>query len=123
MRLLLDTHVILWLRYAPERVPQAIEAAIAEVDAAYVSVASAWEHGIKRLKRPGLFPDSFETLMNNVPFERLDLAYECHVHAESLPAIHADPFDRMLIAQALHHGLTIVTSDRAIARYPVETLW
>ena len=55
--------------------------------------------------------------------ETVGFDFPLHAYAESLPLIHRDPFDRMLIAQALHHDMTLVTSDETIRRYPVRTLW
>lgn len=90
---------------------------------AFVSVVSAWEYGQKRRKYPSEFPDPFESVLAGFPHEQLPLAFELHHHAETLPPIHNDPFDRMLIAQALHHDLTLVASDETIRRYPVKSFW
>lgn len=122
MRLLLDTHVILWLANEPEKIPAAVRSAIAGADVVYVSVATAWEYGIKRLKQPDRLPLPFGALVS-ADMQTLNLDFDCHTYAESLPAIHSDPFDRMLIAQALHHDLALVTGDRMIMRYPVSTFW
>ena len=67
--------------------------------------------------------ESFETITAAMPVLRLDLDFGVHSFAESLPLIHRDPFDRMLIAQSLFHGLTLITSDTHIHQYPVKTLW
>lgn len=89
----------------------------------FISVVSAWEYGQKRLKRPGELPVPFDELVAEIPHATLGLTYDLRGYAESLPPHHSDPFDRMLIAQALHHDLTLVASDAAIHRYPVRILW
>lgn len=122
MRLLLDTHVLIWLAEAPQQVPAAVSEAILGSERVYASVASGWEYGIKRRKRPDLLPIPFASLIEGVA-EPLDLAFDCHLQAELLPPLHNDPFDRMLIAQALHHQLTLVTKDRHLRQYAVATLW
>lgn len=61
--------------------------------------------------------------MSRARFEPLSLAFDVPNLLSALPRIHGDPFDRILVAQALHHDLTIVTSDGKIALYPVPTLW
>jgi PIN domain nuclease of toxin-antitoxin system len=123
LKLLLDTHVVIWMQFDPVRLPPALQAALLVADRVAVSVVSGWEHGIKRRKRPSQTPLSFEDLIAKTGFERLDLAFACHSYAESLPPIHADPFDRMLIAQALHGDWVLATGDETVRRYPVETVW
>lgn len=87
------------------------------------SVVSGWEYGIMRARYRAPVPLSWEQLIGEWPVERLGLDWQCHNYAETLPPIHSDPFDRMLIAQSLHHGFTLVTADERIRRYPVPTLW
>jgi len=123
VRLLLDTHVLIWLGSAPDLVPTNVRQAVAVSDETFVSVVSAWEYGVKRLKFPNEFCEPFEILVAGLGHVPLDLPFECHRYSESLPPIHRDPFDRMLIAQALHLDLTLVSADETIRRYPVPTLW
>lgn len=123
MRLLLDTHVVIWLAGEPRRVPDRVKAATIASDALVVSALSAWEYGMKRFRFPAQFPFAFDTLVAELDAERLGFDWSCHSYAATLPSIHRDPFDRMLIAQALHHGLTLVTGDEVIRRYPVPTIW
>jgi PIN domain nuclease of toxin-antitoxin system len=122
--LLLDTNVLIWLAHVPKRVPAVVhsELQFGKTDK-YVSVVSAWEYGQKRKLKPLELPFSFESLIAHIPAVYLDFEFELYRYAESLPLIHRDPFDRMLIAQALHHDLTLVTSDTDIHKYPVKTLW
>lgn len=124
MALLLDTSVIVWWRLADPRLSELVRDRLTRGDDDIViSVVSAWEYGQKRRKRPNELPFSFAQLIEAIPHQPLDLAFGVHGHAETLPPIHDDPFDRMLIAQALHHGLTLVASDANIQRYPVDVFW
>lgn len=125
MRLLLDTHVFLWLLADPERLGEHLDAAEDPRNELFVSAASSWEiaikHGLGRLPLP-------EEPERYVPSRiraigALPLAVE-HGHAlavGALPAIHRDPFDRLLIAQANALEMTILTADRLVAEYPVST--
>jgi PIN domain nuclease of toxin-antitoxin system len=123
VNLLLDTHAIIWLHSDDLQLGRGARAAIMQAEAVFVSFVSAWEYGIKRLKRPEEFRPSFGEIRQAMPVSGLGLDFDLHAYAESLPPIHRDPFDRMLIAQALHHDLTLVTKDADIPRYPVPTLW
>ena len=124
MRLLLDTNVIIWSARDSGRITDRAQKAIASDDAPLcISVMSAWEYGQKRLLKPLELPLSFEHLIEGLPHQKIDFPFECAKFAESLPLIHRDPFDRMLIAQAILLDLTIVTSDTDIHKYPVKILW
>ncbi len=121
-RLLLDTHVFLWWRAEPQRLKAAVRDLIASADLVFVSAASAWEVAIKvSLKRLEL-PASFEDGVVASGFEKLAISF---AHAEAvgrLPLHHHDPFDRLLVAQAQVESLTLVTHDRQVERYDVDTL-
>jgi len=122
-RLLLDTHVFLWWRGEPSRLPLPVRDRIATADIVFVSAASAWEAGIKvALGRLDL-PDTIEAGVLASGFEKLPIAFSHAERAASLPLHHRDPFDRMLIAQAQTEGLTLVTHDGLLKPYDVEILW
>lgn len=123
MKLLLDTHSVIWLALDRSRISSEVLEALPVADDIFVSFASAWEYGIKRRKRPKELVHSFETLLASIPAENLGIEFELFRYSESLPPIHGDPFDRILIAQALHHGLTLVSKDDDIRKYPVPTIW
>lgn len=89
----------------------------------FISVASGWEYEHKRRLRPHDLPLSFIEICAEIPHQPLDLAFDVHRYAATLPMIHRDPFDRMLVAQAIHHDLTLIASDEHIRQYPVRTLW
>ncbi|HEX6689055.1 MAG TPA: type II toxin-antitoxin system VapC family toxin [Solirubrobacterales bacterium] len=123
MRLLLDTQVLIWVLANPERLPAATADALETYEnQVLVSVASPWEISIKTAlgKLPPI--DDLELLMADKHFELLPISLSHTAAVASLPHHHRDPFDRMLIAQAQVEGLTLVTSDREIRRYPVSTL-
>lgn len=122
MKLLLDTHLLLWAAGEPDRLPLA---ALAEIEdpshELLFSSASLWEVAIKR----GLGRDDFTVdprllrrgLFDN-GYHELPITSEHAVTVYGLPAIHKDPFDRILIAQATVEGITLLTTDDLIARYP-----
>jgi PIN domain nuclease of toxin-antitoxin system len=124
MGLLLDTNVVIWWRTNDKQLSNRVqERLLAGTDALFISAISAWEYGQKRGKYPDLLPLSFLDVVEGLPFEPLPLVFEVHRFAEVLPPVHKDPFDRMLIAQALHHELTFVASDERIHEYPVPFFW
>lgn len=124
MSFLLDTMTVLWIVTDPDQIPPRTRDILRDTDETmFVSVLSSWEYRHKRLTKPHTLPRAFDDLIDVLPVALLDFPYAAADHAASLPLIHRDPFDRMLIAQALHHDLTIVTSDETIPRYPVKTLW
>jgi PIN domain nuclease of toxin-antitoxin system len=123
MKLLLDTHVVLWWRLDSRRLEREVRRAIGGADRVFVSAASAWEAAIKIALGRLRLKDPFAVLVAASGFEELPIAFRHAEQLASLPAHHADPFDRMLVAQAQIEGLTLVTHDRALAPYGVATLW
>lgn len=121
--LLLDTHVVLWWRAASSQVTPAVVEAIGDADAVFVSAASAWEVAIKMALGRLRLPDRFTTGVEESGFEQLVVTFDHAERAGALPPHHGDPFDRMLIAQALEERLTLVTHDRRFEPYGVEVLW
>lgn len=122
MKLLLDTHLLLWAAGAPERLSAAARALIEAPDNELLfSAASLWEIAIKsdlgrddfqvdaRLLRRGLLDNGY-----------IELPISSHhaVAVTGLPAIHKDPFDRLLVAQAMTEGITLLTADALVAQYP-----
>lgn len=119
MNLLLDTHVFLWWRGDDRRLTKRARGTIASADTVFVSVASAWEVAIKLGLGKLRLPEPFSAGVDASGFARLTVTFE---HAEvvaSLPRHHGDPFDRMIIAQAVSEGLTVVTADAIFERYGV----
>lgn len=122
MRLLLDTHLLLWAAGTPKRLSVATRKMIESADnTLWFSVASIWEVVIKR----GLGRPDFQVDANLLRRGLLDNGYAellitgAHVLAmEGLPSIHKDPFDRLLVAQATAEGMTLLTADSNVALYP-----
>ena len=126
--LLLDSCTFLWMVRTPNDLSPAARAAVVDPSRPLLlSVVSHWEIGVKsqigRLDLPDE-PGSYvrrERARHGI--ESLSLEEGAVDHLSKLPDLHRDPFDRMLICQAIEHGLTIVTPDAAIQRYPVRVLW
>jgi PIN domain nuclease of toxin-antitoxin system len=123
LRLLLDTNVFLWWRADDRRLSEASRTAIAGAEAVFVSAATAWEAAIKAALGRLVYPDTIEAGVEASGFEKLGITLAHAERAGALPRHHADPFDRMLVAQALAEGLTLVTNDRTLRRYGVSILW
>lgn len=123
MKLLLDTHTMIWAFSAPRLLSaQARDAISAGENEVFVSVISPWEVAIKRSKKRLRAPDDLGDALEAHRFQLLPVLLRHTGAIDSLPNHHGDPFDRMLVAQAIIDGLTLVTSDRALQRYPVATL-
>lgn len=128
MKVLLDTCTFLWIVGGSPRVPARVRDIFQDpATEVFLSAASAWEIALKhqggRLPLPAP-PDRF------VPAQReahgiapLDIDEVSALHLTRLPALHHDPFDRMLVAQAIVHGMTIVTPDPLVTQYPARTTW
>ena len=121
-RLLLDTHAFLWWRGASSRLGPSAQQAIAEAESVFVSMASAWETTTKISIGKLRLDARFEDGVSESGFRPLPIAFRHLDCLAALPFLHHDPFDRMLVAQALADDLTIVTDDRRIARYDVAWL-
>lgn len=122
MRLLLDTHALLWW-LADRELSKAVREAIADpANDVAVSAASAWEISIKRAIGKLSAPDDLAEQIEAGGFERLPIRIDHAVLAGALPRHHDDPFDRMLLAQAKIESLTIVTRDKRFADYDVPLL-
>jgi PIN domain nuclease of toxin-antitoxin system len=123
VRLLLDTHALLWFVGEPDTLSQDARQAIVDADAVGVSAASFWEISTK-ITRGRLRVPSGDLLgeVGEWGFEALALTPEHAWAAGALPFHHRDPFDRMLVAQAQLEGYTIVTRDAQIAKYQVAVL-
>jgi PIN domain nuclease of toxin-antitoxin system len=124
-RLLLDTHALIWALSNPRRLPAHVAASIrdAETDV-YVSAASTWEIAIKAaLRKIDANVADVVRAMRAVSFDELPVTIAHTVRLGTLPNHHRDPFDRLLVAQAVEERLTIVTHDPLIARYDVPRLW
>ena len=123
MNLLLDTHVAIWWLDDPARIPTHARVAIAEpANKVLVSAATAWEMSIKHAQGKLRTPDNLQEELASDNIGALAITLEHAVAAGALPRHHADPFDRMLIAQAQLEECTLVSFDRAFELYDVEVL-
>ena len=124
MRLLLDANALLWWRDASRRLSSRARDEISDGrNDIVVSVATLWEIAIKRGLGKLKFDDNFEQVIREEDFDLLAISLP-HLQAfERLPAHHRDPFDRLLIAQALAEGIPIATGDRVFAAYGVQVIW
>ena len=123
MRLLLDTHVLLWALTDPQELDAgAREKIVSPENLVYVSLASLWELQIKESIGKLKLPKDFFEALEPAGFELLPVLLG-HIKAlRRLPLIHRDPFDRILVAQAKSEGITLVTRDRNILRYGADFL-
>ena len=120
MRVLLDTHIALWAVVGSKRLAPRARQLILAADNVFVSVASLWEIAIKHGLRGGDTPISSAQALQafvDAGYELLEIRPEHALAVEGLAAIHGDPFDRMLVAQALAEPLTLITSNAVVARY------
>ncbi len=122
MRLLIDSHVALWWLTGDQSLGTACAAAIADADDVRFSVVTPWELGIKKSLGKIDFPGSLAAELEICGFMPLDIKVSHAEIACGLPAHHRDPFDRMLIGQALAEQLTIVTADRQFDAYAADLL-
>jgi PIN domain nuclease of toxin-antitoxin system len=121
VRILLDTHVALWAIVDDARLaPTARELIASPANTVMVSAVNVWEIAIKRALGRGDMPASAQDALGffrAAGFELLPVAAEHAAAVETLPPIHADPFDRLLVAQAMAEPLRLLTHDTTVARY------
>ena len=124
MRLLLDTHIALWAITADERLLREVVVLIADpANDVFISAASIWEITIKRALargRPSDMPISGReamTYFSRAGYEFLNITAEHAAAVAGLPSLHRDPFDRLIVAQALHEPLRLVTHDADVSAY------
>jgi PIN domain nuclease of toxin-antitoxin system len=127
MKLLLDTHVFLWYISADPRLPSAFRDAIRDpANQVYLSAASVWEAVIKyslgKLPLPEAPAEYLPRQREAHRITALPIEEGAFLHLATLPPLHRDPFDRLLIAQALQPGRTLVTVDGGVQAYPVPLL-
>ncbi len=123
MRLLLDTHVVLWWQTDDRRLGRDARKAIATADIVWVSAVSGWEASIKAALGRLRLDEKFRLLIAADDFTELAVSLTHTERLFDLPPHHGDPFDRLLVAQALVEKATLVTHDRAIEPYGAPVIW
>lgn len=128
MRVLIDTNVFLWAALRPERVSSDARAAILDsANARFVSSVTPWEMAIKLERGKLALPASLSVFTAEVLADlraiEMPVSMSHAAAVAELSPIHRDPFDRMLVAQALVERLAIVSSDRLLSRYGVRVIW
>jgi len=122
VRFLLDTHLVLWASGQSDRLPRVVRELLDDSSNTFVfSVASIWETAIKHaLKRADFVDDpvSVRNSLFDVGYVELPIIGAHAAAVANLPLIHRDPFDRLLVAQAMVEGITLLTADPVLARYP-----
>ena len=123
MRILLDSHIFIWAKAASKKLKDAARAAIEDPgNEVSISVASAWELWVKHAKVPITpildgGPSAFMAAARQSKITLLEISLDHAARAATLPMHHRDPFDRLLIAQAMHEDMTLVTNDAVFDRY------
>lgn len=126
MRLLLDSHALLGAAFGPETLSAAVRDAIVAPDnMVHVSAISPYELELKKSLGKLAFPDvaDWRTLIESLRLRVLEINVQHGVTAARLPRHHKDPWDRLLVAQALVEGFQLVTKDRRLAQYKAATFW
>lgn len=123
MRLLLDTHVAIWFFEDPALLSDESRAAIEDPgNGTFLSAASVWEWALKHSLGRISMPAALDVGAVRAGVEELPVTWAHGRAAAALPPVHRDPFDRMLIAQALAEDLVLITRDQLMLRYDVATL-
>lgn len=128
MKVLVDTHAILWWLAGDERLSKRARKILEDPEnKRWVSIASLWEIAIKmssgRLPAEGLTLGTIAGLLKAQQFAILPVSLEDLLRLELLPWLHRDPLDRLIVAQALEEGISLLTADGVMSHYPVQTIW
>ena len=128
MKVLLDTCALLWFELDPARMPPSLLAILRDPKTErYLSVASSWEIAVKwmsgKLKLPVPPAKFLKDSRERGGIASLPIEESAVVQLAKLPALHTDPFDRILVCQAIEGGMAIATPDELIEQYPVRTIW
>jgi PIN domain nuclease of toxin-antitoxin system len=123
MRLLLDTHVLVWAATGdPKLSSAAVKLIDDDANTLYFSAASIWELTSKGAERTGIIPRVLRKALLEAGYLELPITAEHGLAVEALPHHHRDPFDRIMVAQALSEGFILVTHDSTLQAYPHTTI-
>ena len=124
--LLLDTHAFIWYSENDSKLPESIKTEIETADRVCISIASLWEIAIKlsigKLSLRSNY-ESIDASLEPAGIILLTISFDDTVRVMNLPLHHRDPFDRILIAQAINNSLTLVSCDAAFTAYPIQLRW
>jgi PIN domain nuclease of toxin-antitoxin system len=124
--LLLDTHAFIWYSENDSKLPEPIKLEIETADRVCISIASLWEIAIKlsigKLSLRSSY-ESIEASLEPAGIDLLPISFADTVRIINLPLHHRDPFDRILITQAINNSLTLVSCDAAFTAYPIQLRW
>jgi PIN domain nuclease of toxin-antitoxin system len=127
MDILLDTHTFIWyIEGNPKLTEKAREALEMSADKVYLSIISLWEISIKTGKNQLTLQNQFDDLLevlDSLQIEILSITFADTKIYRNLPLYHRDPFDRMIISQAISNNLTIIGCDQSFNNYPIQILW
>lgn len=128
MKILLDTCTFLWITAGSKELSSAAREMFEDPkNEVLLSVASAWEisikYGLKKLSLPDVPEKAVPMLRKRYGVESLPVTEEVALHVRQLPPLHTDPFDRLLVAQALLEELTLLTPDSHISQYGLPVVW
>jgi PIN domain nuclease of toxin-antitoxin system len=123
MRVLLDTHILIWGLCEPDRLNDKTKELLTNIDnIIFVSIASLWELQIKKSLNKITLPDDFTSQLQENGYELLNITHEHISKLDTIPMIHRDPFDRMLISQCIYESIPLVTKDTEIIKYNIQTI-
>ena len=123
---LLDTHAVLWMLGSEDKLSDTVKSIIRSSDSVYISMISFWEIEIKKNKGRLTFDHTIkeaEDICRRSGISILDIKADHIDTLDVLPMIHSDPFDRLLVAQAISEDMTVVTKDENIPLYGVRMVW
>ena len=128
MRYLLDTHTFLWMAADPSCLSKKVSKIAGEIgNSLYLSAASGWEIAmlwqLKRLELPDDPQRFIPEAMQKLTVLALPIGFQAAISALMLPLIHRDPFDRILIAEAIKEKMVILTKDKAFREYGIKSVW
>ncbi len=124
--MLLDTHALLWFLNKDSRLPETTKQQIEDAESVFVSMASLWEISIEVNIGKLTLMAPFENIrlnMINLGIEELPISFEDAITYLSIPLHHRDPFDRIMVAQAMNHSLILISRDVAFDSYAIQRVW
>lgn len=129
MNILIDTNILLWLLLSSNRLSKKLQCSLTEAESLHVSIVSLWEISLKKsakgfgdLDLPDDWISVFQKALEKFQINILTINIDSCDHLQSLPFHHKDPFDRMIISQAMENKLAVMTSDKHFQKYDVKVI-